>query len=84
MSDKVWLLTKNIKIKRPSKKLDHKMIGLFKVKQLIKLSYQLDLSTSMKIHNVFHSSLLQKATSDLFFGQHNASAPSVIVDNKEK
>ena len=56
--DEVWLSTKNLKTERPSKKLDHKMIGPYKVKQLVKLSCQLDLSTSMKIHNVFHPSLL--------------------------
>ena len=35
----VWLSIRNIKIKRPSKKLDHKMIDPYKVKKLVKLSY---------------------------------------------
>ena len=35
----VWLSTRNIKTNRPSKKLDHKMIGLYKVKVLIGSSY---------------------------------------------
>ena len=32
VGDKVWLLTKNIKTERPSKKLNHKMVGPFKIK----------------------------------------------------
>ena len=35
----VWLSTKNIKTDRPSKKLDHKMIGPYKVKELVGSSY---------------------------------------------
>ena len=77
-------MTKNIKIKRLSKKLDHKMIGPYKVKQLVRLSCQLNLPISIKIHNIFHSNLLQKTSTNPFFGQHNYPAPLVIVDNKEK
>ena len=84
IGDEVWLSTKNIKTKKPSKKLDHKMIGPYKVKQLVGLSCQLDLSTSMKIHDVFHPSLLQKTLNDPLFDKHNALVPPVIVDNKEK
>ena len=84
VGDEVWLSTKNIKTKRPSKKLDHKMIGPYKIKKLVGLSYQLDLSTSMKIHNVFHPALLQKASSDPLPGQHIELAPPVIVANEEK
>ena len=58
VSDKVWLLTKNIKTERPSKKLDHKMVSPFKIKALVGSSCQLELFTSMKIHDVFHPSLL--------------------------
>ena len=58
IGDKVWLLTKNIKTKKPSKKLDHKMISPYKIKQLVGLSCQLDLSTSMKIYNRFYPNLL--------------------------
>ena len=84
VSDKVWLLTKNIKTEKPSKKLDHKMIGPYKVKKLVGSSYQLDLPTSMKIHDVFHPSLLRKTSADPLAGQHNKPAPPVIVDDKEE
>ena len=35
----VWLSTRNIKTERLSKKLDHKMIGPYKVKELVRSSY---------------------------------------------
>ena len=38
----------------------------------------------MKIHNVFHLSLLQKASANLLFDQHNDSAPLVIVNDGKK
>ena len=38
----------------------------------------------MKIHDVFHPSLLQKASADPLPGQHNDLAPPVIVDNEEE
>ena len=41
--DMVWLSTKNIKTERTSKKLDHKMIGPYRVKKLVGSSCQLEL-----------------------------------------
>lgn len=38
VGNSVWLLTKNIKTERPSKKLDHKMVNPFKIKALVGLS----------------------------------------------
>ena len=38
----------------------------------------------MKIYNVFHPNLLQKALIDLLIGQINKSAPPVIIKNEEK
>ena len=79
VGDNVWLLTKNIKTERPSK-----MVGPFRIKALVGLSCRLDLPTSMRIHDVFHPSLLQKASKDPLPGQHNDPAPPIIVDDKEK
>ena len=39
IGDMIWLSTKNIKINRSFKKLDHKMISPYKVKELIGSSY---------------------------------------------
>ena len=56
----VWLIPRNVKTMRPSKKLDYKKIGPFKfINRVGTNSYKLDLPTSMRIHNTFHISLLE-------------------------
>jgi len=51
--DKVWLLYKNFKSRRLSKKLDHVKIGLFKIaEKTSKVMYRLDLPAKMKIYLV--------------------------------
>ena len=61
--DKVYLLTKNLKSKRPSSKLDHVRIGPFEVeKQTSKVNYQLKLPAKAQIHRNFHVSLLELAS----------------------
>ena len=84
VGDMVWLSTKNIKTERPSKKLDHKTIGPYKVKELVELSYQLDLPISMRIHDVFHPNLLQPAATNPLPGQHNSPPLPIIVDDEEE
>ena len=80
----VWLSTKNIKTKKPLKKLDYKMIGLYKVKELVKSLYQLDLPASMKIHDVFHPNFLWPAANNFLPGQHNDPPPPIVVDDKKE
>ena len=58
IGNKVWLSTKNIRIDRPFKKLDHKMIGLFEVIGKKGILLELQLLQAMKIHNVFYPKLL--------------------------
>ena len=60
VGERVYLWTDNIKTKRVSRKLDHQSIGPFMIKRNIKdLSYELDLPVDMRIHSVFHASMLQ-------------------------
>ena len=84
VGDIVWLSTKNIKTKRPSKKLDHKMIGPYKVTELVGSSYQLMLPYTMKIHDVFHPNLLRKAATDPLPSQQNSPLPPTVINNKEE
>ena len=53
VGDEVWLSAKNIKTERLSKKLDHKIVGLFQIKALVRSLCRLDLPTSMRTHDVF-------------------------------
>jgi hypothetical protein len=61
----VYLLRRNIKIIRPSNKLDHKKFGSFKIKRNIKdISYELHFPLIIRIYPVFYISLLEPADLD--------------------
>jgi hypothetical protein len=58
--DEIYLIQRNIQIKRPNTKLDHKKLGLFKIKRIIRLvNYELVLPKTMNIHPVFYISFLE-------------------------
>jgi hypothetical protein len=58
--DKVYLIQRNIQTKQPSIKLDHKKLGLFKIKRVGGLvNYKLLLPKTMNIHPVFYIFLLE-------------------------
>lgn len=58
--DLVMLSTKNLKQKRPNKKLSDKLIGPFIIRNRIGTqAYRLALPPTYRIHNVFHVSLLE-------------------------
>jgi hypothetical protein len=61
VGDKVWLNVKNITTKRPSKKLDQKRLGPFRISQKVSShAYRLELPHVMRfLHPVFHVSLLE-------------------------
>ena len=57
---KVMLRITYLKTKRSCKKLDHKLLNLYEIVQKIELqTYKLKLSSSHKMHSVFHVSLLK-------------------------
>ena len=61
--EKVFLLRRNIKIKRLSTKLDHVKIKLFRIlDNSEKNIYKLDLLKSIEIYSIFHISLLKKVS----------------------
>jgi hypothetical protein len=63
--DKVYLLRKNIKTKRPSTKLDFKKLGPFEILEKIgPVNFRLKLPEDSKLHPVFHISLLEPAKGD--------------------
>ena len=63
--DKVYLLTKNLKTKRGSKKLDYVKVGPFLIaKKRSNLNYRLELPKDARIHLVFYISLLEPVDAD--------------------
>jgi hypothetical protein len=66
--DLVWLNATNITTTRPSKKLDWKRLGPFKIVKRIGLqAYELNLPITMRrIHNVFHVSLFNHTNQPRF------------------
>ena len=60
VGDLVMLNGRNIKTRRPSRKLDHKNHGPFQIEKIVSpLAMKLTLPRKWKIHNVFHVSLLE-------------------------
>jgi RNase H-like domain found in reverse transcriptase/Reverse transcriptase (RNA-dependent DNA polymerase)/Integrase zinc binding domain/Chromo (CHRromatin Organisation MOdifier) domain/Retroviral aspartyl protease len=58
----VYLLRKHIKTKRPSDKLDHTKLGPYKIKKKLgPVTFELDVPEGMRIHPLFHISLLEPA-----------------------
>ncbi len=56
----MYLLRKNIIIKRPNNKLDFKKFGLFIiVYKISELNYELSLFKTMQIHPIFYISLFE-------------------------
>jgi hypothetical protein len=54
------LIQRNIQTKQPSTKLDHKKLGLFKIKRVAGLvNYKLVLPKTINIYPVFHILLLE-------------------------
>ena len=60
VSDLILLSIKNFKQKRLSKKLSHRFIDLFRIKNKInEQTYRLTLSNLSRIHNIFYVSFLK-------------------------
>ncbi len=84
VKDEVWLFIKHIKTERSFRKLNHKWIESYKIKKIMKEACQLNLSFSMKIHDIFHISLLRKIAINSFIEQISSSSFSIVVKNEEK
>lgn len=78
VGNKVWLSARNIKTKRPTKKLDHRYLGPYTIiARVSSHAYRLDLPKSMRIHDVFHVQLLEKYIENEIPGRTQV-APSPI------
>jgi hypothetical protein len=83
VGDKVWLLSQNIHTQRPSKKLDWKRLGPYPILERIGTqAYRLQLPSSMKIHPVFHVSLLDRYVESDIPSRVVPPPPPVIVKDQ--
>jgi hypothetical protein len=70
---------------RPSAKLDFKKLGKYEVLERVGThTYKLKLPSTMKIHLVFHVSLLEPASNNPLKGQQQPPPPPTIVENEEE
>lgn len=82
--DLVWLNSKNLRTDRPSRKLDHKMIGPFMIIAKHRTSCELRLPAGLEAHPTFPVELLQKDPNDPLPGQRNPPpAPVIGTDQPE-
>jgi hypothetical protein len=83
--DLIWLDGHNWKTRRPSKKLDNKRHGPFKIiEKISSYAYRIELPPSMTCHNVFHVSLLEPAADDAYPGQNMEPPPLVEIDGEDE
>ena len=83
--DNVWLEAKNIYSNRPSKKLDQKWYGSFKILKAIgQGAFQLKLSKGWIIYDVFNEDLLTQCKEPQYKGQHMELALLPDIINKEE
>jgi hypothetical protein len=60
------------------------MIDSYRIKKMLSVSCQLNLSDSMKIHDIFHTSLLRKVSNDSVSDQISNSSLSIVIDQEEE
>jgi len=84
VGSKMFLNERNIVTARSFKKLDDKMLDSFINLDLIDSSYKLELSESMRVHDVFHSDLLRPVVDDLLPGQKNEFSGSIVVNDEDE
>jgi len=85
VGDWVMVNAKNIKTKRPSKKLDYKLRGKFEIKKVCGTNaYRLKLPPlSGKIHPIFHVSLLESYSQNTIPGRRSPTPPPVDLEQQE-
>ena len=85
IGDLVFLDRRHIPSLRPSSKLDNKKLGPFKISRIINpVAYELKLPSTLRIHPVFHVSLLEPRTKDIIKEFLQPEPPPVIVDSHEE
>jgi len=84
INDMMFLNSRNITISQSSKKLNDKMLELFKILIEIKHAYWLKLSSTMKIHSEFTLNLLQLDSKNSLNEQWNELFDSIVIDDEDE
>ena len=85
VGQKVWLLRRHITTTRPSAKLDVRRLGPFEILEQIRSSaFRLKLPSAIKIHPVFHVSLLEPHVANPFPDRVVDPPPAILVDGVEE
>jgi len=80
IGDQVLLRHDNIATTCPSRKLAPKLLGPYLItKKFSDLVYRLKLPKTLKIHNVFHISALEKYNHDTIVGRQKKAPPPVVT-----
>ena len=83
INDKVWLESKNLKLRHESKKLAPKREGPFIVTEVLSpLNYRLSLPESWRIHPVFHASLLSPFKHTDIHGENFIRPPPDLIEEQ--
>jgi len=84
VGDLVMIDARNMKTKRPSKKLDHKKIGPVKIlKKIGTRAFRVELPPSIQVHNVFHVSMLEPYRTSRYSNRHRPPPPPEEVEGQE-
>ena len=84
IDDMMFLNSRNIMISRSSKKLNNKMLKLFKILIKIEHEYWLKLSLTMKIHLKFALNLLQLNSKNSLKEQWNKSSDFIVIEDEDE
>jgi hypothetical protein len=83
--NKVWLLCRNLKTNCPCDKLDFRCRIFFSVvKQIKDVAFCLKLPPSMKIHLVFHVSLLEPYKESSISAKFQVPPPPIEIEGQEE
>ncbi|EIW71197.1 hypothetical protein TREMEDRAFT_26998 [Tremella mesenterica DSM 1558] len=83
--EQVLLSTKYLTTERPSRKLEAKYVGPFKIiRRVGKNAFELDLPPSMRVHNVFNVTLLEPFPRDMIPGRQIQPPPPVVINGQEE
>jgi hypothetical protein len=60
------------------------MIESYKIKKILRDVCQLDLSSSMKIHDTFHTFLLRSISTNSLIDQIQSSSSSIVMNDEKE